>query len=482
MTAPNHMKARSSPQEREKTMGDLLDVHENPASTGFPNSMLVIFFSVPKVGKSTAASSFPKPLFIDIDDGLDRLTVKRAGDRALKTWEEVDLLGYQLARNPDHGYKTLVIDTANGLYRLCEDEMCQRLGISAIGQDKKVLSAKGLGFGEDWNLVRRLFFQTIAKFHSLGRKQGFHIVLTGHAKPDALESKNRTVDIPGAGARELMSKVELICYLKSDRRTDENGRAYPVRLLSFSSISGIQECGSRFPEMDGLDDIVIEDGAYNTIRRTWDKRADEIGTPATPVPDPTPTSEAPDPEPESPAEPQPDTEPDPSAEDIDDDEFGVPTSSSKSPDPDPPVKPPIVEGEGRQRDADFRPDSERIAEHSERTRQFPHLDALDNEYLVNVNDPKHLEVIIQQICSICNNARITKEKFLSGIKRNFNLTEDDFMSWSRDDSKANDMGIRAIASAIKLALLNSIKTLDRWSEDEMNGWLLAWEDHTDFEN
>jgi len=481
MTAPNHMKARRSPQDREKEMGNLLDVHEDPAATGFPNSMLVIFFSVPKVGKSTAARSFPKPLFIDIDDGLDRITKTRAGDKVLKTWEEIDLLGYQLARKPDHGYQTLVIDTANGLYRLCEDEMCQRLGISAIGQDKKVLAAKGLGFGEDWNLVRRLFFQTIAKFHSLGRKQGFHIVLTGHAKPDALESKNRTVDIPGAGARELMSKVELICYLKSDRRTDEDGRPYPVRLLSFSSISGMQECGSRFPEMDGLDDVVIEDGAFNTIRRTWKERAEILGTPTETVPAPAPSSPAPDPEPDLPTEPQPAPEPDTSADDDDDDQFGVPVSSPKPPDPDPAVKPPIVEGEGRQKDADFRPDSERIGQHTEGTRQYPHLDALDNEYLVNVNDPKHLEVIIQQICSICNHAHITKDKFLAGIKRNFNLDEETFMSWSRDDSK-NETGTRAIASAIKLALLNSIKTLDRWSEEEMNSWLTSWEDHTDFES
>jgi hypothetical protein len=62
-------------------------------------------------GKTVFSSTWPKPLFIDIDDGMASVT--RAVDRvAISTWGDIYDV-YAWLTNVEHGYQTIVIDSLN---------------------------------------------------------------------------------------------------------------------------------------------------------------------------------------------------------------------------------------------------------------------------------------------------------------------------------------------------------------------------------
>ena len=62
------------------------------------------------IGKTTFASKFPKPLFIDAEDGSNHLNVDRT--QRPTSWTMLKGIIEELTKDAQ-GYKTLVIDTAD---------------------------------------------------------------------------------------------------------------------------------------------------------------------------------------------------------------------------------------------------------------------------------------------------------------------------------------------------------------------------------
>lgn len=83
-------------------------------------------------GKTSFAAQTPSPIFLEIlgETGLETLIdAGRLPETPhfpeVKTWPE--LLGnLEALTNEEHGYKTLVIDTLNGVERLCHEHVCRR--------------------------------------------------------------------------------------------------------------------------------------------------------------------------------------------------------------------------------------------------------------------------------------------------------------------------------------------------------------------
>lgn len=82
------------------------------------------------IGKSTMASFWPKPLFLDIEGGTHHLDVARI--TAPKSWSAVQQIFAELERN-SQGYKTLVIDTADWLEKLVKDAICVEHKVVSLG-------------------------------------------------------------------------------------------------------------------------------------------------------------------------------------------------------------------------------------------------------------------------------------------------------------------------------------------------------------
>jgi hypothetical protein len=120
------------------------------------------------IGKSTFASHWPRPLFVDIENGTMRLDVDRVQPQS---WAAVSQLVSEFGRD-SQGYKTLVIDTADWLEKMAAEAVC-----AAHGQ--KGIEAFGYGKGftylaEEW----RRFLDVIA---AMQVKNGMNVLFLAHA-------------------------------------------------------------------------------------------------------------------------------------------------------------------------------------------------------------------------------------------------------------------------------------------------------------
>ena len=144
----------------------------------------VCLYGCEGIGKTTFASKFPNPLFIDTEGGSAHLDVRRVaiGD----SWEELIRTIYEVAANPDV-CSTLVIDTADWAEQLCIRDICKRYKVDGL---------EGLSYGKGYTYVGEEFTKLLRACDAV-IDSGNHVVITAHAKmrefeqPDEMGSYDR---------------------------------------------------------------------------------------------------------------------------------------------------------------------------------------------------------------------------------------------------------------------------------------------------
>jgi hypothetical protein len=141
----------------------------------------VVIYGVESVGKSTFAAQFPKPLFLDIEQGTSHLDVDRCD---INSWKQ---LTESLAEAKATDYQTIVVDSADWAERLCVEDL--------LATSKKT-SIEDFGFGKGWVMVAERMSRMLASIDML-IESGKHVVLIAHSKivrfeaPDALAAYDR---------------------------------------------------------------------------------------------------------------------------------------------------------------------------------------------------------------------------------------------------------------------------------------------------
>lgn len=136
-------------------------------------------YGEPGVGKTTFAAGAPSPLFICVEQGTANLDVARArvpddtssvGDRDPRTFDEVVSLLDDVATEPK--FKTVVIDTLDGLETMIHAHVCKTGG-------KRSISEFGYGKGE---VIALDSFRIVLGRLERCMKSGTGIVLVAHGK------------------------------------------------------------------------------------------------------------------------------------------------------------------------------------------------------------------------------------------------------------------------------------------------------------
>jgi len=141
----------------------------------------VVLYGVESVGKSTFAAQFPKPLFLDIEQGTSHLDVDRCD---INSWKQ---LTEALAEAKATDYQTIVIDSADWAERLCVEDL--------LATSKKT-SIEDFGFGKGWVMVAERMSRMLASVDTL-IDAGKNVVLIAHSRivkfeaPDALAPYDR---------------------------------------------------------------------------------------------------------------------------------------------------------------------------------------------------------------------------------------------------------------------------------------------------
>ena len=151
----------------------------------FPGALKVVIYGPEGIGKSTFASHFPNPVFIDTEGSTRQLDVVRV-DPAPASFAELTLCVAEFIAHPDV-LGTLVIDTADWAEKLCRESVCAQ---------RKMNSIEDAGYGKGYTYVEEEFGRLLSMLETL-REKGVHIVVTAHAKmrkfeqPDELGAYDR---------------------------------------------------------------------------------------------------------------------------------------------------------------------------------------------------------------------------------------------------------------------------------------------------
>ena len=154
----------------------------------------VVLYGTEGIGKTTLAAHFPKPLFIDVEQGSYQIDVERFD--GITTWADVlEAIGY-VEQNPD-SCKTLVLDTA---------DKAEQMLVEQILRENKAASIEtvGGGYGKGYTMLQERFQKEL--LFSLDRiiAKGINVVICAH-------SIVRTITLPDA---DPYDHYELKCSKK----------------------------------------------------------------------------------------------------------------------------------------------------------------------------------------------------------------------------------------------------------------------------
>lgn len=146
----------------------------------------VVVYGPEGIGKSTFASQFPEPIFIDTEGSTRHMDVLRV-DPAPKTWTELLSIVRELATTYAAGYRTLVIDTADWAEKMCVEELCMT---------KQWKGIEDAGYGKGYTYLAEEFGKLLNALEEVVHA-GNNVVVTAHAamrkfeQPDEIGAYDR---------------------------------------------------------------------------------------------------------------------------------------------------------------------------------------------------------------------------------------------------------------------------------------------------
>lgn len=122
------------------------------------------------IGKSTLASRFPDPLFIDTEGGTAHIDVARV-DPAPKKWEDLLNIVKEVIADPSV-CKTLVIDTMDWAEQLIIEYVLRTRGLKSI---------EDAGYGKGYTYIGEEMAKLLDLLTQV-KDAGIHVVILAHAK------------------------------------------------------------------------------------------------------------------------------------------------------------------------------------------------------------------------------------------------------------------------------------------------------------
>ena len=147
-------------------------------------ALKVVIYGPEGIGKSTLASRFPRPVFIDTEGSTRHMDVSRT--ESPTSWAML-LEQVEYIRSDPGVCSTLVIDTADWAEQLCINKICA---------DKKLTGIEDMGYGKGYVYLAEEFGRLLNILDEIVSK-GVNVVLTAHAmmrkfeQPDEMGAYDR---------------------------------------------------------------------------------------------------------------------------------------------------------------------------------------------------------------------------------------------------------------------------------------------------
>lgn len=138
-----------------------------------------VIYGTEGVGKSTLASNFPEPLFIDVEGGTAQMDVRRI--EAPKTWTELLSIVNEVAATKGI-CETLVLDTADWAESMCINHILTKYNQKSI---------ESFGYGKGYTYIGEEWMQLMKAFDAV-RDAGMNVTVIAHAKQRKIELPDQT--------------------------------------------------------------------------------------------------------------------------------------------------------------------------------------------------------------------------------------------------------------------------------------------------
>lgn len=176
------------------------------------------------VGKTTLAATFPNPIFIRAEDGLQAIPDDIRPD-AFPLLTGVDDLWSQLAAliNEDHEYKTVVIDSATEL-----ETMFGSYIIDSDPKKPKSLAQAHGGYGAGYSAVAALHGR-VRKAAQLLNNKGLHVLFIAHSDVSTVEPPDQDpysrydLRLHKKCMTHYIDNVDMVAYIKLQMFTHGDG-------------------------------------------------------------------------------------------------------------------------------------------------------------------------------------------------------------------------------------------------------------------
>lgn len=167
------------------------------------------------LGKTSLAATFPKPIFIRAEDGMQAIPAEHRPD-ALPLVGSSDQLWEQLTAllQEDHEYKTVVIDSVTALERLFMADV-----MKADPKARSINQALG-GYGAGTSAIAAMHGRVRKACGILNERKGMHVVFVAHADvetmklPDQDDYMRYSLRLPVKSLPPYVDDVDLVGFLR----------------------------------------------------------------------------------------------------------------------------------------------------------------------------------------------------------------------------------------------------------------------------
>lgn len=177
------------------------------------------------VGKTVLAATFPNPIFIRAEDGLQSIPEDKRPD-AFPVLDSVDELWSQLKGliNEEHNYQTLVIDSVTQLETMFGEHVIE----SDPKKPKSLAQAMG-GYGAGFQAVGAMHGRVRKAAKLLKEKRGMNVVFIAHSDVTTIELPDQDpytryeLRLHKKSVTHYTDNVDLVAYLKLETFTTGDG-------------------------------------------------------------------------------------------------------------------------------------------------------------------------------------------------------------------------------------------------------------------
>lgn len=217
------------------------------------------------MGKTSFAATFPKPIVIRAEDGLQAIPANKRPDAfpvlgGAKAQDAVDQLWAQMIAllQQDHEYETLVIDSVTSLERIFVQAV-----LESDPKAKSINQALG-GYGAGMAAVASMHQRVRKAAGLLNTRKNMHIVFVAHADietmrlPDTDDYMRYSLRLPSKSLPPYVDDVDVVGFIRLETFTkgDEGERKKAIstgdrQLIVHATASNVSK--NRFHIVDPLD-------------------------------------------------------------------------------------------------------------------------------------------------------------------------------------------------------------------------------------